>query len=362
MDDLNYLNRLNNTKIEYYITEIKYINKTKRVILGYHIEATLLGMFNKDKECINVHICEDIVKRRMVRRDVTVKGTYDYMTNAVFLKRRTSESSLAHEFGHFFGLKHPHHHYNRGKCRQEAVDRTRRFKGCLFRHGLICEKSGDRICDTPAEPNLKAYTSDSCVYTGEDIRDNWGDLYSPDTRNVMSYARNKSCRTQFTLTQIAVMLHTAKEYDVEAWDATKLGADQPQYFIDRYEPDNTQKMASEILLNTSQKHTFHRTYHGKKAGDRDEDVDWVKFEIKNFTSRQLIIETSKGDYLAPYTKLFLYDKDEKLVASDEKIDARGFSKILVNRPENGSYYLKIVKTKQTTKSEICDYILTIKEL
>ena len=90
-------------------------------------------------------------------------------------------SVLSHELGHYFGLLDTHETIY-GK---ELVDQSN------------CETAGDKICDTPADPNLATLPNvKSCVYTGNAIDEN-GDKYAPDYQNIMSYAPDR-CRSHFT--------------------------------------------------------------------------------------------------------------------------------------------------------------------
>ena len=166
MENLNAHNIKNNTGFLYYLREIKYVNKTRHTIWGYYFEGFTQSLLRHTKGCINVHITEDIVKHKLFKKNSRVKGTYNKISKAVYPKRVSSSSSLAHEIAHYFGLLHTHQDYNKGKCRQEAVDRNRRFEDCR-KSGLICEHNGDKLCDTPAEPNLKGITNNNCEYTGD---------------------------------------------------------------------------------------------------------------------------------------------------------------------------------------------------
>ncbi len=110
-------------------------------------------------------------------------------------------SSLAHEMGHFFSLIHTHGPDNNSMT-SELVD------------GSNCDTDGDGICDTPADPKLSSdNVDDACNYIGTKTDTN-GDLYTPDTGNIMSYA-SKACRTFFTSQQLSRMYgfyHAAKNY------------------------------------------------------------------------------------------------------------------------------------------------------
>ncbi|MCX7550225.1 T9SS type A sorting domain-containing protein [Xanthomarina sp. F2636L] len=99
-------------------------------------------------------------------------------------------STLAHEMGHFFSLRHTH-----GGTPNELVD------------GSNCTTEGDYLCDTPADPTLSySNVNASCVYIGTDTDAN-GDTYVPDPSNVMSYSR-KECRVLFSPQQYARLYAT----------------------------------------------------------------------------------------------------------------------------------------------------------
>ena len=95
----------------------------------------------------------------------------------------TNGSVLAHEIGHFFGLLHTHETY-RGA---ELVDRSN------------CDRAGDFVCDTPADPNLGNVGLNGCSYEGN-YKDANGDLYNPDPSNIMSYAPPR-CAIRFSKEQ-----------------------------------------------------------------------------------------------------------------------------------------------------------------
>ncbi len=145
--------------------------------------------------------------------------------------QRTSENivgTLAHEIGHNLGLLHTHHPgrfasllSNNGigegngtisnGCYQESVSRVKKnywYDGCLTTDNkLKCEINGDFLCDTQADPNQTRRVS-GCVYnlpsSGDFREDNWGDLWTPPTHNVLSYTTG-DCRNEFSRSQTGIM-------------------------------------------------------------------------------------------------------------------------------------------------------------
>ncbi len=86
---------------------------------------------------------------------------------------------LAHELGHIFSLVHTFSNMAGPVATDELVN------------GSNCTTAGDFICDTPADPGLSAVPNrvDSlCNYTDTIYTDANGDLFNPDTRNIMSFA------------------------------------------------------------------------------------------------------------------------------------------------------------------------------
>ena len=110
--------------------------------------------------------------------------------------------TLVHEFGHHFNLLHTH-----GVSNVELTDE--------LVNGTNCLGAGDRICDTPADPQLgnSNVSSVNCLYTGNET-DALGQIFEPDTSNIMSYSPN-TCIDSFSQDQYARMyagFHTFKTY------------------------------------------------------------------------------------------------------------------------------------------------------
>ncbi len=133
-------------------------------------------------------------------------------------------STLSHEFGHYFSVLHTHSTIG-GK---EYVD------------GTNCSSAGDLLCDTPADPVLgNSNVNSSCFYTGTQL-DPKGDLYTPDTRNIMSYSR-RSCRSLFSLEQYSMISYSAindRDYlGCSTINICNTPTNQNEIFIDEDEAD-----------------------------------------------------------------------------------------------------------------------------
>jgi hypothetical protein len=128
---------------------------------GTSTEADALFSKQSRSDAINIYILPSI--------------SYPYAKNIPSYAIAAGESDIknrpaliAHEMGHCFGLYHTH----------ETAFGTEQINGS---NGTI---AGDKISDTPANPNL-IYSVSNCQYTGTFLQN--GQPYSPDPRNVMSY-------------------------------------------------------------------------------------------------------------------------------------------------------------------------------
>lgn len=109
-----------------------------------------------------------------------------------------NQTTFIHELGHYFGLIHTHGPIN-GTLTDELVN------------GSNCTTAGDRLCDTAADPQLSYATVDvNCVYIGDTFDIN-NDIFMPEPRNFMSYAR-KTCRNLFSPNQYSLMQMNAETY------------------------------------------------------------------------------------------------------------------------------------------------------
>lgn len=354
---LNHFNILNNTGFIYYLRpDITYIDKTKRTKLGYYIEKPTMTTFRREKKCINLHITNDIIIKRLFGSSRAIRGSYNKVNHGITLRKRSTPTTLTHEIGHFFGLLHPHRNFDKGKCKQEAVKRQRKYGFCLKR-GLICEKSGDALCDTPAEHNLNSTVDIDCKYVGNE-KDKWGDSYIPATRNIMSYPQSLRCREIFTKGQIAVMLHTAQKYNICEWTAKCTGNNnyKYQYHFDKYEPDDTQLMASEIKKDEIQHHTFHKVFMSNT--DVDNNTDWLFFDIRR--PAKVTISTASAKYRTADTEIFITDSNGKLLYTDDNSGTGNYSKIVIKKLTKGKYYIKVKMKNSVNVPDIADYNIELK--
>lgn len=98
--------------------------------------------------------------------------------------------TISHEVGHCLGLLHT---FETGFGEEYIT-------------GLFCSSSGDKVCDTPADPYSEAacFTANNCTYTGSCQDPTGATDYSPPYQNIMSYWGVEGCTlTHFTSGQYA---------------------------------------------------------------------------------------------------------------------------------------------------------------
>jgi len=122
----------------------------------------------------------------------------NFLAPYLFVNKACMEGvTLPHELGHDFRLLHTHE----------------TFGGIEYVDGSNCSSAGDYLCSTPADPRL-AYTnvdSNTCEFS-EVWKDPKGNIYAPNTRNMMSYSW-EHCTDHFTSEQYDVMtLSLATDY------------------------------------------------------------------------------------------------------------------------------------------------------
>lgn len=187
MEELNTAYTVAN--VQFYECSKAYVNSDTYYDFNTSEEAALAAAYEVSN-VVNIFHCNTVTN---------AAGTASYCgyayypggSDRVLMKNSctTNGSTLIHELGHYFSVRHTHNANN------ELVN------------GSNCSTAGDEICDTPADPNLSGVVSGACVYTGVATDAN-GDSYTPQTTNYMSYAR-KSCRTVFSTGQISRIRYSA---------------------------------------------------------------------------------------------------------------------------------------------------------
>jgi len=167
----------------------------------------------------------------------------------------TNGAVLAHELGHFFGLFHTHE----------------TFGGFELVNGSNCNVAGDRICDTPADPNLGLVGLNGCLYEGNFVDDN-GDRYTPDPANIMSYSPAR-CQSKFTQGQSDLM-----DFYLETTDLSDLIADCDFF------PDFSLESIKELPNTVSSGQVLNLSYFFENEGiTQDQEVE-ITFGIKSLDS------------------------------------------------------------------------------
>ncbi|MDX1910877.1 MAG: M43 family zinc metalloprotease [Saprospiraceae bacterium] len=274
-DRINFLYNSNGINLRFfmicptYITDNDMANAT-----NWDAFAATWNGGNSDPNSINVHLVKTFDG-----------GVYNSLVDIIVVDREALTNSgasiLAHEIGHYFGLEHTHRGSEKGKCGAECVSRSRNFPAiCFPRTGKMCEKNGDGLCDTPADPKLSSSKVNSdCIYTTGEV-DAFGDVFTPDERNIMSYTR-QTCRDAFSVGQInsiAYSLLTIRT-DFQTIDANETDPD-------KYEPDDTDfpGVPRTILVGETQCHSFYDMI------ECQDPVDWLVITQGVIGNYRIIVE------------------------------------------------------------------------
>ncbi len=153
-------------------------------------EADLVSQF-WEKNTINLYLTTTLTDNS----GIDVCG-YTYMPsagkNSIFIKKGCiAGTTLAHQMGHFLNLYHTHE----TTFGSELVSQTN------------CSATGDKCCDTEADPGLEGLIDNSCIYTGKIKEVSSGTFFHPKTKNIMSFS-NDACRCDLSKTQFLRMIYT----------------------------------------------------------------------------------------------------------------------------------------------------------
>jgi hypothetical protein len=151
------------------------------------------------KNTINLYFASDVL-------DGTGAAVAGYtimpaeLKDAVFLdKDFIAGNEMIHQFGHLFNLYHTHE--------------------TIFGKELVtdvnCNKTGDRCCDTPADPGISGLIDNKCDYTGN-LKDTKSSFYIPTTNNYMGLG-NDVCRCVFTNDQFNRIIYSVLNQKQHLW-------------------------------------------------------------------------------------------------------------------------------------------------
>lgn len=169
--------------------DVDYINSNEYFTLTSFSEGTQMSFLYNEPDVMNVYFVGDADGYcGWANFSTSLPTDYIVIDNAC----ASNTSTLAHEIGHYFNLYHTHDTSFGAECA----------------NGSNCNFAGDRLCDTPADPNLSGEVNTSCEYTGNDLDPCSSQAYNPDPTNIMSYSR-KACRDYFSPQQRAKVVFTA---------------------------------------------------------------------------------------------------------------------------------------------------------
>ena len=170
--------------------DVNYINSTAYYTLSSFGEGHDMSFDHNEPEVLNMYFVGDANGYcGWANFSTSLPRDYIVVDNAC----ASNTSTLAHEIGHYFDLYHTHH----TSFGDECVD------------GSNCTTAGDRLCDTPADPNVSGDVNGDCEYTGGEVDVCNFEPYNPDPTNIMSYSR-KACRDYFSPQQRAKVLFTVE--------------------------------------------------------------------------------------------------------------------------------------------------------
>ena len=351
LENLNKLYALNNTLISFKLYDIKKVEKKRFDNFGYYSNFPFQSIFRHKKGVMNVFLVSKLKKTGKKNRDLEYTGACNNLNHTVVIASKQDASVVSHEVGHFFGLKHPHKNFNKGKNRQEAVDRDV-FRHGLFARGRNCEICGDGLSDTPAQPHLVKHTDKNCNYLSPDLTDKRGKKYLPEIDNIMSYTSGKQCRRNFTQMQKGVMLYSCEKKDKKnLWKKEKS-------FADSFEPDYSFGLATILKDKILQDHTLDYKYF-KKGKKVLQDEDFFKFSLSkkvNVEKSKLVIDSKNNSLIISFFKenggdLLSFKEVSTLSNQKTEIELRNFT--------SGTYYV-IVKQKDNNLSlEKISYSITL---
>jgi PKD repeat protein len=198
----------------------------------------------------------------------------------------TDGTTLTHEFGHHLNLIHTHGPQN-GSLTDELVN------------GTNCSVAGDLLCDTPADPELGGNNVNNvnCLYSvaGTPPTDAQGNLFDPDTSNIMSYAP-QACTNTLSDEQYARMYagyHAFKNYYA-----------CPSLNVDFSSEENTIDCGEQLVVNFSDNSTNAVNWEWDVNGDDIIDSTEQNFSFIYDSSGIFDVRLTVSDGIESITKVF----------------------------------------------------------
>lgn len=182
LDEVN--SYFQNSFVEFFVCDdVNYINSSSLYDFDSDTQQDLL-FSNHQSDILNIYFVNDISFGAGGACGYTyLPGNSNQYYDAIVMDNdcttSTDGTTLTHEFGHHLNLIHTHGPQN-GSLTDELVN------------GTNCSVAGDLLCDTPADPELGGNNVNNvnCLYSvsGTPPTDAQGNLFDPDTSNIMSYA------------------------------------------------------------------------------------------------------------------------------------------------------------------------------
>lgn len=184
-----------NANIQFFLCDgINFINDNTYYTFDKSEENALHNTYG-ETSMINIYFCDVVTSGAS---NLCGYAYYPGGRDLIMMKNSCAinGSTLSHEMGHFYSLRHTHGGTN-GTLTTELVN------------GSNCSTNGDFVCDTEADPQLgNSNVNTSCIYdntapyTSGNGLDANGNQFNPNPNNIMSYSR-KSCRNFFSTGQYA---------------------------------------------------------------------------------------------------------------------------------------------------------------
>ena len=365
IDQLNLLFQSNSMNVRFYMHCNEIIDDADALVVR-PFEAYNKFKRNRDILAINVHIVDDYTGAGAVYNTI---GDFIVIEQDIY-ENSNNVSTLAHEIGHYFSLEHTHRNSNRGQCRQEAINRSTKFTfgqffSCFGKTGRVCEKNGDALCDTLADPDFsinilgEKVNNGDCTYVPEEVEmDAWGDTYTNnnvDTRNIMSYS-DSFCRDNFSRGQVNQMWQIIFFSGIRNFIFDLNIVDN---FIDpdQYEPDDSDlvEVPRVIEVGETQFHSFH-------GFDECPDiVDWLRIDNSNGEIGSYVVEVNSVEgFINAVEQVNIYNTDtdgNRAAKFSEITGGNGSIQIPCNTSTN-DFLIEVVKAEDP-EDEIVQSIYTI---